>query len=284
MECPENEILFRFVDGDPTSTNRAVERHIEQCGRCQQEIDSIRSLDESVREILRADPLVFVTGDECPDRMLLAAYLDGKLSTAERDSMERHLSCCDVCLDEIVAAAERFDLLSKNRQSLPDFLLEKAVDLGKPPTLPETETGFNIVLRMRRKAVELVKGWDDWAELLPDRAVAVRGRRAGSRQGGVLFEKEIGSYKIELNIEQIESMRCRIWITVNEKHGESAVEKDVRVSLSAGKDELKPKLLKRQGHAVFAVFNGSAPGEYCVAVSDRQGSVGTIRLKITAEP
>ena len=182
-----------------------------------------------------------------------------------------------------MAAAERSDLLSKNRQSLPDYLLEKAVDLGKPPTLPETETGFNIFLRVR-EAVESVKRWDDWAELLPDRAVAVRGRRTGSRQGGVLLEKEIGSYKVELNIEQIESMQCRIWITVNEKHGKSAVEKDVRVSLSAGKDELKPKLLKRQGRAVFAVFNGSAPGEYRVAVSDRHGSVGTIRLKITAEP
>src|SRR5207253_3029191 len=107
MDCPENEILLGFVDGDPSSSNSAVQRHIEQCGQCQQEIDSIRTLDESVRKILRADPRLSVGGEKCPDGMLLAAYVDGKLSTAERDSMERHLSCCDVCLDEIVAAAER---------------------------------------------------------------------------------------------------------------------------------------------------------------------------------
>jgi anti-sigma factor RsiW len=113
MDCPENEILLRFVDGEPRSIDSAVQRHIDQCGRCRQEIDTIRTLDESVRETLRAGPLVSV-GEKCPNGMLLAAYMDGQLSTAERDSMERHLSCCDMCLDEIVAAAERFDLLSKN--------------------------------------------------------------------------------------------------------------------------------------------------------------------------
>jgi hypothetical protein len=280
MDCPENEILLRFVDGDPNSTNSAVQRHIEQCARCQQEIDSIRTLDESVRKILSAGPLFPVAEEKCPDGMLLAAYLDGKLSTAERNLMERHLSRCDVCLDEFVAAAERFDLLSKNRQSIPANLLRKAVDLeqpGKPQTLPETETAFDIVLRVLEDAVELVKSWGDWVQPLPAQA-RVRGRPPALRQGGVLLEKEIGSYKVELDVEQIKSMRCQIGIKLNEKQGKPA--EDVRVILSTGKYELG-SYLTRQGRAVFDEI---PPGEYDLAVSDRHGSVETIRLKITGEP
>ena len=280
MECPENEILFGFVDGDPSSSNSAVQRHVEQCGRCQREIDSIRTLDESIRKLMRADPLVSASSEKCPDAMLLAAYVDGKLSTAERDSIDQHLSCCDVCLDDLVAAAERSDLLSKNPRSLPDYLLRKAVDLGqaaKSPTVPETDTAFDVVLRVLENAVELVKSWGDWVQPLPALAPAVRCRPPAFRQGAVLLEKELGIYKVELDIEQIKSMRCQIGIKLNEKHGKPA--EDIRVSLSTGKYELG-SYLTRQGRAVFDEI---PPGEYGLAVSDRHGSVGTIRLKIAGE-
>jgi Putative zinc-finger len=278
MDCPENDTLLRFVDGEPSSIDSAVQRHIDQCGRCQQEIDTIRTLDESVRKILRAGRLVSVGGEKCPDGMLLVAYLDGQLSTTERDSMERHLSCCDMCLDEIVAAAERSDLLSKNPQSLQGYVLRKALDLEqpqKPPPLPENETAFDIVLRVLEDAVELVRSWGDWVQPLPTVVPAVRGRPLASRQGGVLLEKEIGAYKVELDIEQIKTMRCQIGIKLNEKYGKPA--EDVRVSLSGGEYELE-SYLTRQGRAAF---DGIPPGEYGLTVSDRHGSVETIRLKIT---
>jgi hypothetical protein len=280
MDCPENDILLRFVDEEANFIDSAVQHHIEQCNRCQQEMNAIRAVDESVRQLLRSDRLVSVTGDQCPDSIILAAYLDGRLSTAERDLMEQHLSRCNVCLDEIVTAAERSDLLSRNPRSVPTNLIQKAIDLDQArnlPTRPETETTFDIVLRLLEGAVELVKNWGDWVQPLRLPAPAVRGRPPTPRQSGVLLEKEIGRYKVELDIEPMKTMRCQIGIKLNEKDGKTA--EDVRVILSAGEHELG-SYLTRQG---CAIFDEISPGEYGLTVSDRRGSVGTIRLKIAGQ-
>jgi len=52
------------------------------------------------------DPSVKQLGD-CPDSSLIAAYVDGRLSESERDTLHRHLAACDNCTElvaEIVAA------------------------------------------------------------------------------------------------------------------------------------------------------------------------------------
>ncbi|HEU4893905.1 MAG TPA: CHAT domain-containing protein [Vicinamibacterales bacterium] len=52
------------------------------------------------------DPHVKQLG-ECPDSRLIAAYVDGRLSESERDTLHRHLAACDNCTElvaEIVAA------------------------------------------------------------------------------------------------------------------------------------------------------------------------------------
>ena len=43
----------------------------------------------------------------CPDLSLIAAYVDGRLTDSERDSLHRHLALCDLCTElvtEVVAA------------------------------------------------------------------------------------------------------------------------------------------------------------------------------------
>jgi anti-sigma factor RsiW len=43
----------------------------------------------------------------CPDLSLIAAYVDGRLTDSERESLHRHLALCDLCTElvtEVVAA------------------------------------------------------------------------------------------------------------------------------------------------------------------------------------
>lgn len=40
--------------------------------------------------------------DECPDDIELAAFIEGTLSTAQKESIEAHLSVCEDCLDTII--------------------------------------------------------------------------------------------------------------------------------------------------------------------------------------
>jgi anti-sigma factor RsiW len=275
MDCPDNDVLLRFVDGDLGSIDNAVQRHIEECDRCQHDMEAIRAVDESVRQLLRAERLVSVTRDKCPDSMMLAAYLDGTLSTVERDSMERHLSCCNICLDEIVATSDRLDLLSRNPQSVPANLLQNAIALEQPrnpPILSETGTVFDMILRVFDDAVELINSWD-WVQL-PALAPAVRGRSPLSRQGGIALQKKMGTYQIRLNIDPIKSMQCQVAIQLSEQDGKPS--EDVRVSLSSEGYEHGSYLT----HAGRAGFDEISPGEYEIVISDRNGVVERIRLKI----
>jgi hypothetical protein len=278
MDCPEHEILLRFLDRDPTSISDAVHRHIEQCGRCQQDIESLRSLDETLRNLMPLDaPL---TGANCPDAMTLAVYMDGKLSTSERDLTERHLGSCDLCLDEVVAAVERSDWISAKSQPVPAYLLQKAVALEqsvKLAMLPKTKGAFDVVLLLLKDTVQLVNSSSEWFIPLPMVVPAVRGTPGTRKASAVRLQKEVGSYKVELDIEQTRSMQCQIGINVKEKDGNPA--EDIRVSLSTGDYELA-SYLTRQGRAVFDEI---PRGEYGLALSDRYGSVGTIRLNIEGQ-
>ncbi len=52
---------------------------------------------------LRYRSSVVESGGSCPDRLSLAAYIDGSMVREEVDEIESHLAACRRCLDHVVA-------------------------------------------------------------------------------------------------------------------------------------------------------------------------------------
>lgn len=282
MNCPENETLIRYVYGEaiPTDGNE-VRLHVGQCERCRQEVDSIGTLDERLKKLMQENTSVSLSGGNCPDAMMLAAYVDEKLSELERGSVEAHLSSCAACIDELIAALERFGSISENLQSVPSLLLEQAMALeqsDKPQKRPSQDEGlFDIALRFVKDSIELVSTSGDWVASFAAVPLPVRAKSRSSEHGVLQVQKKIGSYKVEVEMEQIKSGLCQIVVRVTREDGKPA--DGVRLSLIAGNRE-QASYLTRQGQAVF---DDIRRGEYSLTLSDLPGSGGTIRLKIEGE-
>jgi anti-sigma factor RsiW len=143
MACPSNENLIRFIYEEAASKEvQEIERHIDGCETCRDEVMSIRTLDKALPEIIHAEPDGDAPDEKCPDAMTLAAYLDGSLSPKERARVEAHLARCQFCMDELVTAADRLPSAPSQYRKTPAHLLNQAIRLGAPSvplsSTPET--------------------------------------------------------------------------------------------------------------------------------------------------
>jgi anti-sigma factor RsiW len=159
MACPRNENLIRFVYNEAAADEMAqIQRHLENCEPCQEEVAAIRTLEEALPDALQADSNGKVSNTQCPNAMTLACYLDGSLSPQERQPVEGHLARCRSCLDEIVGAAERARVTANQFRKTPIHLLDQAVRLGHEPARSQDES---LVERVRKLLEPFVSrpGW-----------------------------------------------------------------------------------------------------------------------------
>ncbi len=132
MACPSDENLIRLIYQESASKEmQEFQNHIEGCERCREEVSSIRALDKALPEIMHADSGGDGSDKECPEAMTLAGYLDHRMALEERANLETHLAHCQICLDDLVAAADRLSTAPQFRKT-PAHLLDKAVRLGDP--------------------------------------------------------------------------------------------------------------------------------------------------------
>jgi hypothetical protein len=87
-------------------------------------------------------------------------------------------------------------------------------------------------------------------------------------------EKEMGRFKVAVEVERVERELCQVAVTVKPQDGLAA--DAIRLSLVSG-DREQASYLTRQG---VAVFEQILPGEYRLEVAESGHSVGSIRLII----
>jgi hypothetical protein len=207
---------------------------------------------------------------ECPDEESLAIYLSDNLADAERGKMEEHLSRCSFCLD--VVAAVHQAMRETSDEKAPRSIMERAMRLVRPAA---KESVAGLVVRLVKDAVELVSGAGEWIVPSVTQLAPVRGAAVGAA-GIVQVEKEIGEYKVAVDVEQVETGTCQVAITLTTADAKPA--DGVRVSLMVGERE-QASFLTRQGQAVFT---GVGQGDYKLAISRVTGVVATINLTIAA--
>jgi hypothetical protein len=204
----------------------------------------------------------------CPDEEALASYLADGLTPALSDEMENHLARCTACLDELSAAYS--SMLGDEKEVVPEALVAKAMALV--PQAAQEEGFFDMVVRLARGSLELVSTTGQLVEV--PGLVGVRGKLESSGTTILQVEKEMGRFKVAVEVEPVEDELCQLAVTVR---GEGTLPADgIRLSLLAGGRE-QASYLARQG---TAIFDRISPGDYRLAITEANAPLGSIRLTI----
>lgn len=89
---PPQETLIPFALG---ADDPATARHVELCGTCQTEIEQLRETAGLLRGAASLDRRTETP--ECPDELVIADFVDGRLSADQRAPVVTHLLTCARC-------------------------------------------------------------------------------------------------------------------------------------------------------------------------------------------
>jgi hypothetical protein len=204
----------------------------------------------------------------CPDEETLASYLADGLTPTTSEEIETHLAQCTACLDELSSAYS--SIRADEKEAVPEALIAKA--MGLIPQAAHEEGFLDMVVRLARGSLELISTTGQLVEV-PGLA-GVRGKPESPGTTILQVEKEMGRFKVAVEVEPVEDELCQLAVTVR---GEGALPADgIRLSLLAGGRE-QASYLARQG---TAIFDRVSPGDYRLAISEANAPLGSIRLTI----
>jgi hypothetical protein len=223
-------------------------------------------------DILRRLPGRIKAGGErrgCPDEEALASYLSGHLARDARANLERHLANCSLCAAELTAAYRA--AVEVEIEQAPQFLVERVQSL-----VPGRKTAFDLVVRLTQGAVELIRA--SVPVTWPAVAAPVRGVESPSTGKVLQLSKDVGRFKVTVELEVIDQGSCQLDVHVRGGSGQPA--EGIRLSLSSDGRERASFLTPAGGEVVFERI---LPADYQLAISDRGGLVGAIELSLTRE-
>lgn len=205
---------------------------------------------------------------DCSEEETLASYLSGLLAHSAREEFEAHLAVCTACLDDVTAAHAAVP--GGEKEAVSRRLLERAMALV--PAAPAAPDLFNLVVGLVRNSLELVS---TSGELVPAPApVGVRGKGKLADAAILQVEKELGEFKLAVEVERVEDEMCQVAVRVKTKAGLSS--DGVRLSLLSGGRE-QASYLARDGGAIFERI---PPGDYQLAMTQGGDPLGSVRLTI----
>jgi hypothetical protein len=110
-KCPDNNALIEYLFKD----GKDIKKHLNICHECNEDVKSLRNIENKLK-----NHRVYKETDKiCMDPEWLGGYIEGRLSREEKKKVERHISNCDNCLDEIILLKK----LLKNREpAIPEYI------------------------------------------------------------------------------------------------------------------------------------------------------------------
>jgi hypothetical protein len=200
----------------------------------------------------------------CPDEETLAIYLSGNVKGGEAQQVEAHLSKCSLCVEDMVAAYKSG--AEHEIARVPQRLIEKAMGL-----VEEKKTLFDLVVQLVKGSIDIIQ---TSGRVMPVAVPMVRGATKPAQGNIVQVEKEVGRFRVAVELELIESGTCQVVANVTEEEGKPA--EGIRLSLSSEGRE-QASFLTRDGKVLF---DRITPGEYSIAVSESGTPVGRIKLSL----
>jgi hypothetical protein len=277
MHCFDLDSLIRHVHGEHTAQEAgAIRLHLAACARCRDEAVSLEALEKGLRAVVLAQDEATHAGSSCLGTDLFAAYLEGSLTDAERESAEKHLAGCRECREELTDASDRLSMVAQSLRPTPARLLARAMDLGKvlggeSPQIDEEEGLLEIVVRWVNDSLELVRTSGQWT--FATASQPVRRGDTPAQTGTLQVEKKIGKFSVTVEVRHMERGLFRVIVRVMEN---AKLADRIRVSLLSGKRE-QASFLARQGKVLF---DRISVGSYHLIILEAGAPVGKIRLKV----
>ncbi len=205
----------------------------------------------------------------CPDEEALADYLGGNLAKDVSANLEEHLAGCSACTGELAAAYQAG--AEEEVGQAPQVLVERLKGL-----VPDKQTVFDLVVRLTQDTLELMRA--SVPVTWPVLAASVRGGESPAAGKALRVSKDMGRFKVTVELEAAEKGSCQLDVHVSDELGRPA--EGVRLGLSSGGREQASFLTSAAGDIVFG---GITPADYQLTISDRGGLVGAIELSLTQE-
>jgi len=205
----------------------------------------------------------------CPDEESLASYIGGNFTREVKERLEKHLSDCSFCQDELVAAHKAME--ETEAETVPRRLIEKAMALVQPSK--GGEEFFDLAVRLVSDFVELVSTTGQQVETLGAMPVT-RATEKSSEASIIKIQKTIGKYKVTVEVEHADTGLCEVVVGIEEEGGQPA--EGLRVGLISGSREQASYLIQKG----VAVFDKISRGQYNLPVSESGTPLGVIRLSI----
>ena len=203
---------------------------------------------------------------QCLNSEIIADYLEGRLGSQGRESVEVHLAQCRSCLEDVIVARQVFHQRSADcMKAVPPAVTQRAV-----AGLDGTNGGTLWDLLSARLKAFFLEG----SRLLhgigypfPDALAPVRGSKVKVSDDLVLLAQSFAGLDTEIEIEKIDSCQANVKVTI---FGTDAEPFPVRVSLVKNEREVASYLVGRQA----AFFDALPFGHYALVYTRNGANLG----------
>ncbi|MEA1928742.1 MAG: zf-HC2 domain-containing protein [Candidatus Auribacterota bacterium] len=136
-ECPDKEMLSRYLDGEISVKERhSVEEHLSKCGKCRSRLSELKEVETPLKEIFRSKKPVGKGKAGCIGEERIIAYLEDHLPEKVRQKVAAHLGSCRYCSQVATEAREALKTIeavrSRGLKKTPERLTRKAAAIFTP--------------------------------------------------------------------------------------------------------------------------------------------------------
>jgi hypothetical protein len=207
---------------------------------------------------------------KCLNDNELGAYMEGRLSEIEKDSLEKRLFACRECWEDFVMMKQAIIHNDEEAENeLPPHLMQRAVNM-----YPEKTSFIDIIVGIVKDSIQISHYAEGFQIFTPLPAGELR-RGISGNPSMVVIKKSFHDIDVELDIEKTGSEICNIRIAVDEGMQKASV-KPLRVELISNGRELVSTLLE-QGETFL---EDVGVGQYNIKIHKNGQIFGEIALKI----
>lgn len=206
----------------------------------------------------------------CLSDVEIGSYIEERLSPEERKAVEKRLEDCNECRKDLIGIREllgKEDVLQAN--DAPEHLIKRAINM-----YPDKEGMFDVVFRIIRDAIEIVRSSTRINVLAPAAGTALRGVKVFSPTM-ITLTKSFDDIDVELNVEKISGDLCNAKVLVAGTTSKPQVNNLMVELISQGR-ELASSFPKKGE----VIFEDIPYGRYCIKIRRKEKVFGELTFKI----
>jgi hypothetical protein len=210
----------------------------------------------------------------CPNDERIIDYIEGRLAAEDRSDLEKHLSACEMCLEELVITnniVARHDIyeLELPPAEVTDAAIKLVTDRKPLPPSVLIDYVNKFFSKLGSYIVNPIRVWP-WGRLNP---APLRGFKVAASEDYVCLEVSFKDLKTEIEIEKTGMNKANIRLRLNQPIKNH---KSLRVTLKNGEREVASYLL--DGTYVF--FEDIPFGHYSISLAEDNMTIETYSFEI----